>query len=109
MLLQITEALLQITTMLLLQITAALSNYYKLQQLLVLLQIKQLIITNYVRYYKLRHYYKLRRNNGERENSSTMLDQTISKMVKRNQVTNHFLSRLTYQKGVTCYCVKLGN
>ena len=94
------EALLQITTMLLLQITAALSNYYKLQQL---------IITNYVRYYKLRHYYKLRRNNGERENSSTMLDQTISKMVKKNQVTNHFLSRLTYQKGVTCYCVKLGN
>ena len=29
-----------------------------------------------------------------RENNSTMLDQKISKMVKRNHVTNHFQSRL---------------
>ena len=37
----------------LLQIMAVLSNYYKLQQLLVLLQLWQHIITNYGRYYNL--------------------------------------------------------
>ena len=41
------------------QITTTLSNYYKLRELLVLLQH---IITNYGRYYKLRRYYKLCRN-----------------------------------------------
>ena len=47
-------------------------------------------------------------SHGERENNSMMRDQKISKMVKRNQVANHFLSRLK-QKGVNCYCLRLGN
>ena len=82
-LLQITTALLQITAknyyklrQKILQFTAALTfakfkiitNYVKfyryLRQLLVLLQITENFITNYGRYYKLRSYYKLRRNNS---------------------------------------------
>ena len=51
----------------------------------------------------------LNSSHWKREDNSTMPDQKVLMMVKRNQVANNFLSWLIWQKGVTCYYVKLSN
>ena len=57
-LLQITIALLQITA----NVITNYGSFIKLLQITAAFG----VITNYGKYYKLRHYYKLRRNSGER-------------------------------------------
>ena len=69
----------------LLQITAALSNYYKLRQLLVLLQITA---THYYRYYKLRRYYKLHRNRNEKHFSEAHTEMCFSDLCSTDSIKN---------------------